>query len=133
MGTERELLRGRWRYDFLQFGVRPHPAEVFVFIDVGQVAIAFFLGFLQALQAAIHVASFGVDLRQHVGIPGAFFRTRDLGGDAHSRFLFQRIRVQFHGSRVFRYGTLQSLLAEACCSQVYVKRCPASPQEQPPS
>ena len=48
MGTERELLRGRWRYDFLQFGVRPHPAEVFVFIDVGQVAIAFFLGFLSA-------------------------------------------------------------------------------------
>lgn len=60
MGTERELLRGRWRYDFLQFGVRPHPAEVFVFMDVGQVAIAFFLGFLQALQAAIHVASFGL-------------------------------------------------------------------------
>ena len=106
----------------MQPWVVPHLAEVFIFVDIRQITVALLLGLLQALEATVHIATLGIDLRQHVGIASALLWARDLGCDAHLRFVVQRIRIQLHGPSVFRNGLLQLLLAKPGSTQVYVKR-----------
>jgi hypothetical protein len=60
----RLLFVDRGRNYLVEPGIVAHVGELLVFVDVRHIAISLFLGLLQALQAVVHVSTFGVCLSQ---------------------------------------------------------------------